>query len=214
MQIRIEFCCMAIINVIPIIYIAKQKVSVLTFFSTSTSSDLAFFSYPGGGNGKQRDIAQNPKIQSTNSFNKRKCLDYFPVALFQKGNGPVTMHLSMHHVPAFISCINTPSYASWSFPTANSKAHQAFSISHQNAHWGKTEFSKNTFNIKADNSIHSIKPTVKLRYTAIVQQKPNRKNIFRKVPFMEKNFAQTMLTRMVSWEMKMVRYNLTVCVAL
>jgi hypothetical protein len=45
---------------------------VLTFFSKSTSSLLAFFSYPGGGKGKQRDIEQKPKTQNSNAFHQRK----------------------------------------------------------------------------------------------------------------------------------------------
>lgn len=48
------------------------KESILTFLSKSASSVLAFsvldfFSYPGGGNGKQRDIAQNPNMCSISS---------------------------------------------------------------------------------------------------------------------------------------------------
>lgn len=55
--------------------IDDHKESILTFFSKSTSSVLAFFSYPGGGNGKQRDIAQNPTIQNTSAFQGRKLLN-------------------------------------------------------------------------------------------------------------------------------------------
>lgn len=86
----------------------KYEKSGLTFFNKSGSSVLAFFSYPGGGNAKQRDIAQNAGIQKANIFDKQKSLNYFPVALFQERNEPVTMLLSMHHVPTFISSFNNP----------------------------------------------------------------------------------------------------------
>lgn len=88
--------------------INAYKESRLTFFSTSTSSVLAFFSYPGGGNGKQRDIAQTHTIQETSAFPRRKFRNYVRVALFQEGNEPATMHLSMHHAPTFIPSIKTP----------------------------------------------------------------------------------------------------------
>ena len=42
--------------------------SILTFSNKSTSSVIAFFPYPGGGNGKQRDIAQNPNTPSVKFF--------------------------------------------------------------------------------------------------------------------------------------------------
>lgn len=49
-------------------YNANIRQSISTFLSKSTSSDLAFFSYPGGGNGKQRDIVQNPDMPSVFSL--------------------------------------------------------------------------------------------------------------------------------------------------
>ena len=59
---------------------------VLTFFSESTSSVLDFFSYPGGGKGKQRDISQKFRTQKTSAFEKPKHLNYLSVAMFQKRN--------------------------------------------------------------------------------------------------------------------------------
>lgn len=85
-----------------------------TFSSKSSSSFLAFLSYPGGGNGKQRDIAQSSATHNTSAFHRRNRWSYFPAALFRKANEPTTMLLSMHHVPVFISSINIPPWASQS----------------------------------------------------------------------------------------------------
>ena len=46
----------------------EYKESTLTFVSTSTSCAVAFFSYPGGGKGKQRDIAQSPDMSGVSSL--------------------------------------------------------------------------------------------------------------------------------------------------
>jgi len=120
MRIRKEFLLIALINIMPNMQCHSIKASVWTFSSRSTSSLLAFFSYPGGGNGKQRDIEQNPKTQNSDAFHQRKWLNYFPKALFWKGNGPVTMLLSIHHVPTFITRFNTSSWSCISHPTATS----------------------------------------------------------------------------------------------
>lgn len=81
----------------------------ITLFSESSSSNLAFFSQPGGGNGKQRDIAQYTKMSKLVTTQNQKCFSYFPAELFRKGNEPETMLLSMHHVPTFISSFNITS---------------------------------------------------------------------------------------------------------
>lgn len=80
-----------------------------TSFNESKSSGLCFLSYPGGGNGKQRDIAHFPRQNEMTTIKKTTFLGYFSwIAEFQNGNRPAIKSLSMHHAPTLTSSFSTP----------------------------------------------------------------------------------------------------------
>lgn len=69
---------------------------------------MCFLSYPGGGNGKQRDIAHFSRRNEITTIKKTMFLDYFSrIAEFQSGNRPVIKSPSMHHDPTLTSSFST-----------------------------------------------------------------------------------------------------------
>lgn len=90
-------------------HISTEKKNEQTSFNKAKSSGLCSLSYPGGGNAKQRDIARLPTENKIIMAKKIIFSDRFPyIVVFQSGNGPAIIFLSMQHDPTLISSFNVP----------------------------------------------------------------------------------------------------------